>query len=197
MNRFKRIVFAVCGVAAMMATRGWTATAASTTAGPIAHVYVQTNQGILLYDEAADGRLTLDSTSPFQTAGQLIGSTGGYVITLGKTLVHLYRVTTNGRIGAQTAQITMAKYADGQYGSARESMLANTGQYVQILFNPTINVSQPCTAYQTYKIGKSTGTLTFVGSAEVDSNIGNVLGPIAQPSNNKFAYAVDVNVPEV
>ena len=195
MNRLKKIGFSVCGAAALMAAQGRTATAA--TAGPIAYVYVQTNKGILLYDEAADGRLTLDSASPFQTAGQLIGSTGGYIVTLGKTLVHLYRITTNGRIGAQTAQITMAKYADGQCGSAREGVLDHTGQYVQILFNPTINVSQPCTAYQTYKIVKSTGTLTFVGAAEADSNIGNVLGPIAQTSNNKFAYAVDVNVPEV
>lgn len=191
MMRLKMIAVSFCGLAALTAIPA--STAATTTTGPIAYVYVQTDKGILLYDEANDGRLTLDSASPFRTAGQLIGSTGGYVVTLGKTLVHLYHVTTRGRIGAQAAQITMANYADGRCGSAIGGVLDHTGQYVQILFNPTIYVSLPCSAYQTYKIGKSAGTLTFVGSAEADSNIENVLGPVAQTSNSKFGYAVDVN----
>lgn len=172
-------------------------TAAAQTTTPLAYVYVQTSKGVLLYDESSDGRLTRDSASPFPTAGQLIGSTGSYVVTLGQTLVHLYRVTTQGRIGAQAAQIKMANYSDGLCGSASGGVLDHTGQYIEILFNPAIYVSQPCTAYQTYRIGKSTGTLTFLGSAEVDSNVGSELGPIAQTTNNKFAYALDVYVPEV
>lgn len=163
-------------------------TVAAQTAGPIAYVYVQTTKGVLLYDENAEGRLTLDSASPFPTAGQLIGSTGSYVVTLGQTLVHLYRVTTNGRIGAQAAEIQMSKYSGGSCGSARGGVLDHTGQFIEI---------QTCTAYQTYRIGKSTGTLTFLGSAEVDSNVGSVIGPVSQTSNNKFGYALDVYLPEV
>ncbi|MBS1803585.1 MAG: hypothetical protein JST28_09460 [Acidobacteria bacterium] len=193
MNRLNVAVLAMVAFAAFSNALAWT----QSTAAPIAYVYVQTTSGVLLYDESADGRLTLDSASPFKTAGQLIGSTGSYVVTLGQTLVHLYPVTTKGRIGAQAAQVTMAKYTDGQCGSPRSGVLDHTGQYVEILFNPTYNATQPCTAYQTYKIGKSTGTLTFVGSAEADSNIGNVLGPVAQTSNNRFGYAIDVNLPEV
>jgi hypothetical protein len=193
MKRFNITFLAFCGFAVISTAQGWSQTAAA----PIAYVYVQTSKGVLLYDEAADGRLTLDSASPFQTAGQLIGSTGSYVVTLGQTLVHLYHVTTKGRIGAQAAQVTMAKYTDGQCGAAKSGVLDHTGQYVEILFNPTVDASQPCTAYQTYKIGKSAGTLTFLGAAEADSNIGNVLGPIAQTSNSQFGYAVDVNVPDV
>ena len=170
--------------------------AAAQATGPLAYVYVQTTKGVALYDEAADGRLTLDPASPFATAGQLIGSTGSYVVTLGQTLVHLYRITTNGRIGAQVAQAKVANYSGGLCGSPVGGVLDHSGQYVEIRLDPAF-VSQPCTAYQTYRIGKSTGTLTFLGSAEVDFNIGNILGPIAQTSNNKFAYAVDVNVPEV
>jgi len=193
MKRFNILLWGFCGFAAFSAAQAWSPPAAA----PIAYVYVQTSNGVLLYDESAEGRLTLDSASPFPTAGQLIGSTGSYVVTLGQTLVHLYHVTTKGRIGAQTAQITMAKFTDGQCGSARSGVLDHTGQYVQILFNPTFNATQPCTAYQTYKIGKSTGTLTFLGSAEADSNIANVLGPVAQTSNNQFGYAVDFNIPAV
>jgi len=193
MKRFNILLWGFCGFAAFSAAQAWSQPAAA----PIAYVYVQTSNGVLLYDESADGRLTLDSASPFPTAGQLIGSTGSYVVTLGQTLVHLYHVTTKGRIGTQTAQITMAKFTDGQCGSARSGVLDHTGQYVQILFNPTFNATQPCTAYQTYKIGKSTGTLTFLGSAEADSNIANVLGPVAQTSNNQFGYAVDFNIPDV
>src|SRR3569832_1802762 len=103
MNGRRMIGFLFCGVAALVATPGWTAAAQTTTAGPIAYVYVQTNKGIFLYDAAADGRLSLGSASPFLTAVQLFGVTGGYIVTLVKTLVHLYRVTTNGRIGAQAA----------------------------------------------------------------------------------------------
>ena len=188
---------AICGLAAAAVGLTSAVWAVAQTTAPVAYVYVQTTKGVLLYKEAADGRLTLDSASPFPTAGQLIGSTGTYVVTLGQTLVHLYRVTTNGRIGAQAAQITMAKYSDGLCGSARGGVLDHTGQYIEILFNPTIYVAQPCTAYQTYRIIKSTGTLTFVGAAEVDPNVGSVLGPVSQTSNNKFGYAIDVNLPEV
>ncbi len=197
MKRTSSASVAFCGLAASIAGLAPGMTAAGQTATPLAYVYVQTNQGVLLYDEASDGRLTLDSASPFPTAGQLIGSTGSYVVTLGQTLVHLYRVTTHGRIGVQVAQIQMSKYSGGLCGLPRGGVLDHTGQYVEILFNPGGYVSQPCTAYQTYRIGKSTGTLTFLGSAEVDSNVGSILGPIAQTSNNKFAYALDVNLPEV
>lgn len=201
MKRTERRFVVFCGLAAFIAapalmTRAETDQATGT-AAPVAYAYVQTSKGVVLYDEAADGRLTLDSASPFPTAGQLIGSTGSYVVTLGETLVHLYRVTTNGRIGAQVAQAKMADYSGGLCGSATGGVLDHTGQFIEILFNPTIYVSQPCTAYQTYRIGKSAGSLTFVGSAEVDSNVGNVLGPLTQTSDNRFGYALDVYVPEV
>lgn len=188
----KRLVLS-CAMAAFAAAPAWAATEstdATTTAAPIAYAYVQTNKGVLLYDEAADGRLTLDSASPFATAGQLIGSTGSYVVTLGKTLLHLYRVTANGRIGAQTAQATMAKYSGGTCGSANRGVLDHTGQFVEILF-------EPCPAFQTYRIGKSAGSLTFVGSAEVNTNVGSSLGPLSQTSDDRFGYALDVYVPEV
>jgi hypothetical protein len=197
MKGVARRLLVFCGLASLTAVQAWTATEKTDASAPVAYAYVQTNKGILLYDEAADGRLTLDSASPFKTAGQLVGSTGSYVVTVGQTLVHLYRVTTNGRIGAQAAQATMANYSDGLCGSARGGVLDHTGQFVEILFDPTIYVSQPCTAYQTYKIGKSAGSLTFVGSAEVDSNVGSVLAPVSQTSDNKFGYALDVYVPEV
>lgn len=201
MKRTGRRFVVFCGLAALTAAPLRTAMAetgaATGTAAPVAYAYVQTNKGVLLYDEAADGRLTLDSASPFATAGQLIGSTGSYVVTLGETLVHLYRVTTHGRIGAQAAQAKMANYSGGLCGSAAGGVLDHTGQFIEILFNPTIYVSEPCTAYQTYRINKSTGSLTFVGSAEVDSNVGSDLGPLTQTSDNPFGYALDVYLPEV
>jgi len=201
MMRAENSFLVICGLAALTAAPAWTATvttnAATSAPAPIAYAYVQTNKGILLYDEAADGRLTLDSASPFPAVGQLIGSTGSYVVTLGQTLVHLYHVTANGRIGAQAAQETLAKYSDGLCGSPSGGTLDHTGQFIHILFNPTIYVSQPCTAYQTYRINKSAGSLTFVGAAEVDANVESKLGPLTQTSDNRFAYALDVYIPSV
>ncbi len=50
----------------------------------VAHVYVGTTKGVYLYDAASNGKLTLVSGSPFQSAaGLLIGSNGRYLITFG------------------------------------------------------------------------------------------------------------------
>lgn len=196
LSKLRVVLIAACVTGTLFTPTAEAQASGASTVATVAHVYVQTSKGVLLYHEAADGRLALDSASPFQTAGQLIGSTGSYVVTVGQTLVHLYRVGTNGRIGEQAAQIAMAKYSGGLCGANRGGVLDHTGQFIEILFDPTIYVSTPCTAYQTYKIGKSTGSLTFVGSAEADFNVGNELAPLAQTSDNKFGYALDVYVPE-
>ena len=181
------LVAAAAGMSAAQSSGTTTATA------PVAYVYVQTTKGVLLYDAWASGRLTPVAGSPFKTVGTMVGSNRRYFLSLGTTYIHSYPVAGNGTIGAQVAQINTALYSGGLCGGTHGGVLDHTGQFVEILFEPTIYVSSPCTAYQTYRIGKTTGALTFLGDAVVNPDVSGVLGPLAQTQNDQFGYAFDVN----
>jgi hypothetical protein len=161
----------------------------ATTAAPVAYVYVQTLKGVNLYDVASNGTLTLVSGSPFKTTGELIGSTGTWLFSLGTSIIHSYPVASNGAIKAQSAQIDTASYEGGSCGQTMGGGLDHTGQYVQVSFQPS------CGTIQTYKINKSNGALTFLGGAIVATDY-STLGPLTNTANNKFAYAALWNVPD-
>ncbi len=170
----------------------------------VAYVYVQTLNGIDVYRAAFSGKLKLVSGSPFSTAGDLIGSTGKYVISLdtdipgtanvGMAHLHSYPVAANGAIGAQAAQIDTSTYAGGSCGQTSAGVLDRTSQYVQVLYNPSIYVSSPCTTYQTFALANTSGAFTFLGDAVVNPDISAELDPIAITGNNQFAYALDTDV---
>src|SRR5580658_105861 len=136
-------------------------------AAPVAHVYVQTHQGVNVYDAAVDGKLTLVKGSPFETTGTMAGSNGSHLITLGTDLVHSYAIESNGAIGKQVSEIDTQDYDGSQCGNLDfgQAALDHTGRnlYVQI------DANAECAAVQTYDVAEGTGLLSFVG-ATVDAD---------------------------
>src|SRR5580658_8896650 len=93
----KTISFAAClallaAVPAFTQTASDEATSEANPAAPVAHVYVQTHQGVDVFDAAADGKLTLIKGSPFATTGQMAGSNGKYLISVGTRYLHTYTI---------------------------------------------------------------------------------------------------------
>jgi hypothetical protein len=136
-------------------------------AAPVAHVYVQTHQGVDVFDAAADGKLTLVKGSPFETTGTMAGSNGSHLITLGTDLVHSYAIESNGAIGKQVSEIDTQDYDGSQCGNLDfgQAVLDHTGRNLYL----QIDANAKCAAVQTYDVAKGTGLLSFVG-ATVDAD---------------------------
>jgi len=157
-------------------------------AAPVAYVYVQTVKGVNLYDAAPDGKLTLVKGSPFQTVGELIGSNGKYLITLGTYDVHSYAVESNGAIGKQVSVVNTQDFDGGQCGiddpiggpsGTAGAVLDHTGQNLYVSL-----ADADCSSYQTFNIAKGSGELTFNGDT-----VGTVwYGAPTITANDKFAY---------
>jgi hypothetical protein len=163
---------------------------------PIANVYVQTKSGIRVYNAAPSGQLTLVTGSPFYTAGQMEAVRGtSYLISVGTSYLHSYKLKSSGGVGAQVSQINTGNYGGSQCGTTAGlsgNILDKTGQYftVQLWGAEDSNGNTICSAYQTYKIS-STGYFTYLGVAE-NTTIGYrypaALNISTYSSNDLFAY---------
>jgi hypothetical protein len=160
-------------------------------AAPVAYVYVQTVKGVNLYDAAADGKLTLVKGSPFQTIGELIGSNGKYLITLGTYDVHSYAVESDGAVGKQVSAVDTQDYAGGQCGiddpiggpsGTAGAVLDHTGQNLYVSL-----ADADCSSYITFKIAKDTGKLVFNGDTLGGADPAWYGAPTIT-ANDKFAY---------
>jgi hypothetical protein len=167
------------------------ATPATTATAPVAHVYVQTPQGVKLYKAAATGQLSLVAGSPFKTVGLLVAANGKYLISNGTTYVHVYPLSSTGAIGKEVSNINTALYSGAECGTTGPTALDHTGQslYVQHA-SVTSSGSIVCSAFQSYKIG-STGQLTFVGATEEGVNE-HVAAPTPLTISGQNNYAFDV-----
>jgi len=165
----------------------------TTSAAPVAYVYVQTNKGVNLYDAAANGKLTMVKGSPFKTSGEMIGSNGKYFITLGTFWVHVYPVESNGAIGKQVSTINTQDYDGAACGSTSGATLDHTGQSLYVLhYNAEDQDGNGiCAAYQTFNIAKPSGKLTFNGAAVNDTTSTGPESLLTFTGNDKFAYAID------
>ena len=171
-----------------------TAVPALTQTTPIANVYVQTKSGVRVYNAAPSGQLTLVAGSPFGESGQMEAVRGtSYLVSVGKTYLHSYKLKSNGGVGAQINQINTASYGGSQCGpTTGGNILDKTGQYftVQLWGALDSNGNTICSAYQTYKLS-STGYFTYLGVAE-NTSIGYrypaALDISTYSSNDLFAY---------
>ncbi len=163
-----------------------------------AYVYIQI-QGpagaVYGYSANSSGQLTAIPGSPFKPGTQIVGSNKAEFLTMGKTLIHSYAVSSDGAIGSQLSQIPFLDYAGSSCGGGTNGqaggVLDHSGQYIYVLLENGGDGS--CAAYQTYKIN-SGGTFTFDGDTE--ENFGQQSGPnfasVDLPSilgNESFAYA--------
>jgi hypothetical protein len=176
-----------------------------TTPGAAAWVYVQTTEGVDVYDAAEDGKLTLVKGSPFRLTGAPVASNGSHLITLGTDLIYSYAIESDGAIGTQDGEIDPQDYEGGKCGSliGAQATLDHTGRnlYVQIVPIesdpvPGQNQKTPCAAVQTYDVAKGSGLLSFVG-ATVDTRFpadalddGDCCTQLTLTGNDDLAYAV-------
>ena len=174
-----------------------TAVPAVTQTTPVANVYVQTKSGVRVYNAAPSGQLTLVAGSPFGESGQMEAVRGtSYLISVGTSYLHSYKLKSNGGLGAQVTQINTASYGGSQCGpTTGGNILDKTGQYftVQLWGALDSNGNTICSAYQTYKLS-STGYFTYLGVAE-NTTIGYrdpaALNISTYSSNDLFAYGAN------
>ena len=171
--------------------------ATTTATAPVAYVYVQTTQGVNVYNTNAAGALTLVKGSPFADTGQMEGSNGGYLISVGTDYLHSYAIGANGAVGGQASEINTQSYDGSQCGNTDGSgaIFDHTGRYFYVqLYGASYNGGEDytCAAWQTYKI-ESNGMFTFLGANELDlgfdsSSLDSTIPTFS--SNDKFTYGL-------
>jgi len=167
---------------------------------PVAYVYLQTNEGINVYDASSTGALTLVKGSPFQAGGTWIEADNGkYMFTFdAANNIHTYAIESNGTIGSQVAEVYAGNY-DGAKCSGEtqgfevfRGVLDHTGKslYVQLFGYATDNtggVEAVCSSYQYYQVG-SNGKLTFNGSYSFADNCCEPEQNLTFTGSDKFVY---------
>ncbi len=181
----------LCGVPALTQTSE--AAPETTSAGPVAYVYVQTSKGVNLYDVSAAGKLTLVKGSPFTTEGRMGGSNGKYLVTVGTDYIHAYAVASNGAIGKQASEIDTENYSGSECGNntGSQAVLDHTGQNLYLM-----KINDQCMAQQTFDITKGSGALKFSGAAVVSDfpadalEVGDCCTPLTITGNDAYGYVV-------
>jgi hypothetical protein len=140
-------------------------------------LYVATNKGINLYDALSTGKLTLISTTPYQTSGLMIGSNGKTFVTLGTDYIHTYAVASNGAIGKQLSQINTQLYTGSECGTTNGAVYDHSGQYVYVELNGYYDpITGGCAALQTFKLNS-----TRVCSPSSAARNTTATGPLPEP----------------
>jgi len=167
----------------------------ATAAAPAAYVYVQTHQGVDVFDAASDGKLTPIKGSPFASTGQMGGNNGKYLISIGTDYIHTYTIESNGAVGKQASEIDTQGYSGVECGNTTglAPLLDHSGKYLYVQLSGIFNSgSVACVAWQSYEI-ESGGTLKFLGSIDYNGSEGHDATPTLGPtvsSNDKFAYGI-------
>lgn len=160
-------------------------------AAPVAYIYVQTTNGINVYDATAAGKLTLVKGSPFKTSGQMEGINGKYLLSVGTTNIRAYAIESNGAVGKQASNINTQNYSGSECGNTtgNGAVLDHTGKYFYVqLYGNLSSGEDICDAWQAYEI-KSNGDLLFLdGVVNPTAAFGGAtwLYPTAISSNDKF-----------
>jgi len=165
-------------------------TPATTAPPPVAHVYVQTPQGVNLYNTSSTGKLTLAAGSPFKTVGLMVGTNGKYFISNGTNYVHVYAMSSTGAIGKEVSNINTALYSGAECGTTGPTVLDHTGQTLYVQHADSVGGAVVCSAFQSYRLG-STGQLTFVGATEQGVDI-HVAAPTPLTISGQNNYAFDI-----
>jgi hypothetical protein len=160
-------------------------------AAPVAYVYVQTTNGINVYDATAAGKLTLVKGSPFKTSGQMEGINGKYLLSVGTTNIRAYGIESNGAVGGQASNINTQNYSGSKCGNTtgNGAVLDHSGKYLYVqLYGNLSGGEDICDAWQAYEI-KPNGDLLFLDGVEIPTqSFGGAtwLYPTAISSNDKF-----------
>jgi len=175
---------------------------AASTPSTAAYVYVQIQgpEGAVYgYRASSTGSLSAIAGSPFKPGTAIVGATPTKFFTLGQTLLHSYKVESNGAIGAQLSDKAIYDYSGGEcgdptlkeYQEVNSATLDHSGKYVYVLLQ---NGPGNCGAYQSYAISSS-GGFTFLGDIDLTGiNIEPVSTNLSLPSilgNETFGYGTE------
>jgi len=152
---------------------------------PTAFVYVSAKAGVYAFSAAANGKLTPVAGSPFK--GQLTGMAvnGKYLFGAGAGFVNIfsYSIAANGAL-KQVSSINAQKFTTANCGAVLPPLfLDRTGSdlYALSLGNDCAN-----SAYQFFRVNKSTGQLTYFGVTSAGSPIFET--GLTFTANNLYAY---------
>jgi len=164
----------------------------------VASIYVQTHQGVNVYDATAAGKLTLVKGSPFATIGQMGGTNGKYLISVGTDLLRSYAIESTGAIGKTVAEINTQDYSGSECGNNTGAglILDRTGKYLYIsMYGALYDDQWPlCQAWQSYQIAPD-GALTFLESLYMTDYLGYADGSAVGTSvptiseNDRYGYS--------
>jgi hypothetical protein len=164
----------------------------ATSTAPSAYVYVSTamsggtNQ-VWGFSAASNGRLTVIKGSPFAASVVSMALTGTYLFGLDTngTDIDSFSIASSGAL-KKVASINAEMFAGGNCNGLGPLILDRTGAtlYVQASVGSLCDHSE----YESFKIDKSTGALSFLGSTSQTFLFNS---PLSFLSNNKFAYGTD------
>jgi hypothetical protein len=200
MNRTCRTFNYVACLALLTAVPAFTQTLSpeatpEASAAPVAHVYVQTHQGVDAFNAASDGKLTPIGGSPFATTGQMGGINGKYLLSVGTDDLHSYTIESSGAVGKQASETNTQDYSGADCGNTTGLVpfLDHSGKYFYMQLSGVFNGgSVACVAWQSYEI-QSNGSFKFLGSINYSGTSGHDATPTLGPtvsSNDKFAYGI-------
>lgn len=168
-------------------------------ASPVAHVYVQTHKGVMVYAAAASGKLTPVEGSEFADVGQMEAINGKYLISVGTDYLHTYPIESDGAVGKQASQINTQNYGGAECGNTdgAGATLDHSGRYFYVaLYGATYNggANYLCSAFQIYEIAPG-GSFTFIGDVNMTNYLGYVDGNAYGTSlptfnsNDRYGYS--------
>ncbi|MGA2537779.1 MAG: hypothetical protein ABSF53_17305 [Terracidiphilus sp.] len=171
----------------------------SSSTAPVAYVYVQTHQGVDVFDASSEGKLTVVKGSPFATTGQMAGVTASHLLSVGTNELHSYAIDGGGVVGKQLSEINTQDYAGADCGNTTNNgaVLDHSGKYLYVQLWAYQSPGN-CAAWQSYKIA-SDGDLTFLGNAEYSGYVDGYATSDSVPTvsgNDKYAYGVATSYEE-
>jgi hypothetical protein len=114
------------------------------------------------------------------------GITGSHLLSVGTTILHSYKIESNGAVGPRISSINTVTYDSDNCGptTGNKATLDHSGKYfyVQLSDEP---YSGCVSEWQSYKIG-SNGEFSFLGNADVEANTAS--SGLFFDSSDKYAY---------
>lgn len=185
MKRSQQVL--VCLVAIFAAIGAWAQTAAAqpemnaAQAAPVAHIYVATPTGVDLYAADPTGKLTLVAGSPFAGNFSDIVTNGKYFYGVDKTYIYEDAVALNGAL-TRVDRFSPAAHAD-RFEAIGNLDLDHTGS--TLYANVHVDGGM---IYESYRVSKSNGELSWLGNADKGSASRFGVGPLHILGNDKFAF---------
>jgi hypothetical protein len=189
LKHFSNVIVCLIGALCTLAAFAETEEAKTSSASPVAYVYVSRPTHIDGFAAASDGKLTPVPGSPFlgDVAGMAIN--GEYLYGSGTDMTNIYSFSVASDGALKPAAVTNSnKYNSSGCGGLGPTLLDHTGKYLYT--GVSVGGSGPgfdCpeSAFQSWAMEKTGGELKYLGS---NGYLFLFYGRLSFSGNNKFAY---------